>query len=836
MSKSKNKTAITISLILMLTMIVSALSSTLPFVSAQYQTTGRTVKTGAFLSVQPNPVGVGQKVQVTFWAEPQHPLPDDVFHGYRVTITDPNGHVDDRGPFTSLGRQSIQFFTYKPSIIGEYTFHFTYDGETFSSTNDTYLPATAEDVILTVQEEPIPDYALTPLPTEYWTRPIDAQNTNWAPISGNWLFRGGHNGNQVGYGDSWGGHNPYTTAPLTAHIMWTQQMNGGGLAGGDNTGSIYSGATYNPYLEPPVIIGGLAFYYTHMSGAVASNSRLPGMQCVDLRTGEVQWTNPDALFEFGQVWQYTQVPNQAGQGSRAYLWGNTLSDQWKVYDVYTGELVFGYANAISTDQWAWWPDEFMSGSDGTIYGYILDGLNGWLAEWNSTKAYVDSGVRENVANPKLDYDWLSGIQYNTTIPVHIVSGSPVVYGGSVNPGDWDIGAVRQGIDSNVLLAKTSDWVDVTYYEMGYDISTGEELWVHGQDESVGTFFTFVGDGIYASWDIAAGTWVGYDIKTGKKLWTSDASTGWGGFVQYGNVIADGALFAGSYDGYLTAIDVTNGDTIWKFYAGNAGTATPYGSWPFWGGVMVGGGVVFSAGGQESPSNPLYPGYRLFAVNETTGQGIWNISGYFSVRAIADGYLMAFNSYDGRIYTFGRGPSKLTISAPSVGVTTNTPVTFTGSVTDIAAGTQQDRVASNYPSGVPCVSDSSQSQFMEAVYMQQPMPSDVTGVPVTLSVLDSNGNQYDIGTTTSDASGTYGLTWTPPIPGEFTVYATFEGTESYYGSCAATHLYASEAAAATAEPTPMPASTADLYFLPMSIGIIIAIIVVGLLLFLLLRKR
>jgi outer membrane protein assembly factor BamB len=824
------------SVLLVLLMTVSALYGTLPSVGAQYQTTGKTVKTGAFLTVEPNPVGVGQSVQVTFWVEPQHPLPDDVFHGYEVTIVHPDGTVENKGPYTSLGRQSIQFFTYKPTSVGNYTFQFTYAGETFSSTNDTYLPSTAQDVKLMVQDEPIAGYPSSPLPTSYWTRPINAQNINWAAISGNWLFRGGDNGSQVGYGDSWGGFNPYTTAPLTAHIMWTQQMNTGGLVGGDITGSIYSGATYTPYLTPPVIIGGLAFYYTHNSGAVTANSRLPGVQCVDLRTGKILWTNPDMLIDFGQVWQYTQVPNQAGQGARAYLWGNTLSDQWKVYDAYTGQLLFGYDNAISTDQWAWWPDEFLSGSDGTIYGYILDGLNGWLAEWNSTKAYIANGVSENVANPKQNYDWLKGIEYNTTIPVHIVSGSPVVYGGAVNPGDWDIGAVRQGIDSNVLLAKVADWVDNTYYEIGYDITTGKELWVHGQDQSVGTFFTFVGSGIYASWDIATGTWVGYNIKTGQKIWTSDASAGWGDFIQYGNVIANGALYAGSWNGYLTAINATNGKTIWKFFAGDSGTATPYGSWPMWGGVLVGGGVVFSGGGQESPSNPLYPGYRLFAVNETTGQGIWNISGYFSVRAIADGYLMAFNSYDSRIYTFGQGPSKTTVTAPDIGVTTNTPITFTGSVTDIAAGTQQDQIASNYPNGLPCVSDSSESQFMEAVYMQQPMPTDITGVPVTLSVLDSNGNCYPIGTTTTDASGTYGLTWTPQIPGNFTVYASFAGTGSYYGSSAETHFYASAAPTATPAPTAPPASLADTYILPMSIVLLIAIIVVGAVIVLMLRKR
>ena len=46
---------------------------------------------------------------------------------------------------------------------------------------------------------------------------------------------------------------------------------------------------------------------------------------------------------------------------------------------------------------------------------------------------------------------------------------------------------------------------------------------------------------------------------------------------------------------------------------------------------------------------------------------------------------------------------------------------------------------DFPQGVPCVADSSMSDWMEYVYMQQPMPANVTGVPVVLSVLDSNNN-------------------------------------------------------------------------------------------------
>ena len=341
---NKNKKAVAISLLLMLTIIITTLSG----VSAQqWQTTGRTRQPGAYLAVGPNPVGIGQSVQVTFWVEPTHPLPNDVFQGYAVKIVHPDGTVENKGPYTSLGRQSIQFFTYQPTSEGNYTFEFTYAGQTFSSTNDTYLPATAQIVTLMVQADPIPYYPLNPLPTEYWTRPIDAQNTNWAAISGSWLMRGGNNGSQVGYGDSWGGYNPYTTAPSTAHIMWTEQMNLGGLVGGDITGSIYSGATYNPFLAPPVIMGGLAFYGIRNYGAIGYNSRLPGVQAVDLRTGEIQWINPDMKLTLGQVYHRTAVSTQSGMGSRAYLWGNTRSSTWNVYDAYTGELIINIARRRS---------------------------------------------------------------------------------------------------------------------------------------------------------------------------------------------------------------------------------------------------------------------------------------------------------------------------------------------------------------------------------------------------------------------------------------------------------------------------------------------------------
>ena len=63
-----------------------------------------------------------------------------------------------------------------------------------------------------------------------------------------------------------------------------------------------------------------------------------------------------------------------------------------------------------------------------------------------------------------------------------------------------------------------------------------------------------------------------------------------------------------------------------------------------------------------------------------------------------------------------------------------------------------------------------------------------GVPVTISVLDSNFNYRTIGTTTSDLYGSFGLTWTPDIPGDFTVIANFAGSNSYWPSSASTYIY------------------------------------------------
>jgi len=73
---------------------------------------------------------------------------------------------------------------------------------------------------------------------------------------------------------------------------------------------------------------------------------------------------------------------------------------------------------------------------------------------------------------------------------------------------------------------------------------------------------------------------------------------------------------------------------------------------------------------------------------------------------------------------------------------------------------------------------------------------ITGVPVTLTAVDSDDNWIDIGTvTTSGYYGTFGLAWTPSEEGTYEIIASFEGDDSYGSSGAATYVTVGPAAAA-----------------------------------------
>ena len=246
------------------------------------------------------------------------------------------------------------------------------------------------------------------------------------------------------------------------------------------------------------------------------------------------------------------------------------------------------------------------------------------------------------------------------------------------------------------------------------------------------------------------------------------------------------------------------------------------------------GKIYATSGEHSPTKPLWRGSYMRCINATTGQEIWKLSDFNMGIAIADGYLITGSMYDTQLYCIGKGPSSTTVVAPDTDVTTGHKMIIRGSVTDQSPGAQTISKTKGFM--VPAVSDEDQQAYMEYLYEQQAKPANVKGVPVTLSAIDPNGNLVPIGTATSDMNGNYGFAWDiPDVSGSYTILAQFEGSESYFKSQASTYAFVSDAEAPH-EPTPTPAPATDMTVLGVGVAAIIAIILVGVILGLMLRKR
>jgi hypothetical protein len=863
---SKNKTATLFALFLMLAMAISLVA--LP--SANAHTPPWAIPTYAFMEVNPSPVGVGQTAYVNFWIDKVPPTAIGLWgtrwHNFKVTVTTPKGDTVDLGTFDSDATGG-SWTTYVPDTAGTYTFKFSFPGQVAQEENpypynqamvrgldyinDTY-EASSASTTLTVQEQQIVTaYPPIPLPTQYWTRPINSMNRNWYSIGGNWLGLGasifGSTGTYSG-GARGTNFNPYTTAPNSAHVLWTQPIAFGGQIGGEfgdsETGLYATGTAYENKFGAVILYGIL--YYTDYPGA--ANDMGP-LTAVDLRTGQTLWTvNASNPLRCGMVYNFITGDQY---GAHAYLFTAPASyglgfivgstpNIWSMYDAMTGQWVLNIANPH--------PGTLVEGPNGELLSYNVVG--GQLSLWNASKCIAEGAMNLTFSSyspaeiwrpPQgATIDWNGGYEWSVPVATDI-SGVPITLPPSIS-----------AIDSDVILMTSQDSSvpggSQTGYRIdaGYSAVDGHLLW--GPVNRTLAPFTNkplgpAGEGVYTEYTCQTMTWIGYDIKTGSKLWgpTKPYNSTWGYFDNNAKgVIGYGNLYVWSLDGEVYAYNVQTGDLNWSWSGGSAGYDTPYGINPlgtWWMQHLLADGKLYVRAGHDY-TPPVFKGAKLYCLNATTGDLVWDSLSFnvISSPACADGIMVWDNGYDNQIYAYGMGPTKTTVTAPSVGVTTDTPISISGTITDISAGSQQQAVAANFPNGLPCVSDASMSQWMEFVYQQQPCPANVIGVPVTISVLDSNGNQYDIGTAMSDGSGTYSLTWTPEIDGNFTVYASFAGSNSYYGSSAEAHFYASAAPAATPAPTSPPASMADIYILPGIIAIIIAIAVATIVIVLMLRKR
>ena len=341
------------------------------------------------------------------------------------------------------------------------------------------------------------------------------------------------------------------------------------------------------------------------------------------------------------------------------------------------------------------------------------------------------------------------------------------------------------------------------------------------------------------WSKETRQWWGFSLTTGEYLWGPTASEQYLGIYGTSTALDNGKFYQCYMSGIVYCYDTQNGKLQWTYNVKDPDNEILWSdNWPMRI-QFIAAGKIYLVEGEHSPNQPLPRGGPMVCLNATTGELIWSVNMMYYYRTnviIGDNIIALMNSYDQQVYAIGKGPSATTVTAPDISVELGKSVMIKGKVIDTSPGTEKYALTTRFPNGVPAVSDESMSSWMEYVYMQMPRPTNATGVIVLIDVIDSNGNNRNIGSTTTDASGVFTFEWKPDITGKFTVTATFAGSKAYYPSSAETGFVV-DAAPATPTPTPQQLqSNSDMYFVPAIAGIIVAIAIGFAVTILVLRKR
>jgi hypothetical protein len=805
-------------------------------------TPNATLETLPYISVRPNPVGKDQIFLVNLWIQPPLHVSRQFTDSFVVTITKPDGTKDSVGPMSSFQGDGTAWFEYIADQTGTWLLQFNFLGQYFPAGNYTspsggtptggtqaasytylgsayYKPSQSPVVNLTVQQDPIMSWPENSRPTDYWTRPISMEHREWAIVGGNCPYDG--LGGIAGWPEDTNIYRsnykftPYVMGPSTAHVVWRRQGALAGIFGGaygsssafiDYAGGTFGGGNVGPGVggNPNLVYDGRCYQTVTKTAKVLINGTYYDQptsvwQCYDIRTGEIIWEqtgipNPPTIISYQS--NTPAVPGAVARTGATISLVSISGGRLIKYDAGTGRATTNVSTAPI--------------SGGTVYcdPYVfsiqtinasrgLYRLINWTMEGTTT-------------------NFTARIQSNTTFPFS-----------SLGACDYEqmVSVTTESISS------TATGISIATRLIAVDLTNGQVLWNITTDTTSGTQAAYssntrVADHGKIALRLNDGLWHAWDIRTGKEVWvTKQTSYPWGSFGAYAVQSAYGLIFYNQYDG-VHAYNWTNGNLEWTFEAPTPyDYETPYeGQYSWFSDGIVADGKLYTYTVEHSPTAPISRGFRIFCINTTTGENIWNVTGAMIPGVVADGYLTASNQYDGYLYVFGKGKSATTVTTQQSVISQGESVLLTGTVMDQSPGSPN----------TPCVSKESMTQWMEYLYMQHDIPSSTTGVPVSIDAVDPNGNAIHIATVTSDMSGSFKTLWKPDIQGEYTITASFMGDDSYGSSWAETAVGVTQATASTPAPTTQQITEkpVEIYFAASTIAIIIAIAVVGVLL----RKR
>jgi hypothetical protein len=861
MQNAKNKTMATlIALFLMSAMAISLVA--LP--NANAQATSGTKETYALMGATPNPVGVGQQTLLDVGITDAVANVTLGWTGITVTVTKPDGTTETLGP-VKTDATGMTGIVYTPTTVGNYTLQSHFPQQIspggMVAAGIIMLASDSEKLTLVVQQQPILFYPGVPLPTEYWTRPIDSQAREWYSISESWLTTG------AGTSAPAGMLVPNNAGPETAHVLWTKPLTTGGLVGGD-LGLVGSGATsvgmetgdaYEGKWTVRLILMGRLYYNT------GAYDRPNLIHCVDLHTGQELWAKTfldNRSIALGQLF-YWQSYNY--MGTYAYLWV-TVGTTWTAFDAFTGNWMATITNVPSGTN--------VVGPRGEIYRYTANLAAGWMALWNMS-ALVSMDGSWGSAFELHAYDASTG-----TVQTVATDGTlnPVSYTASANATaaaaaarawSWNI-TIPRGLRGSIVAINWTDGrvvganvntTDVNIWAfcippIGRESpipgptpagSPGTLLynndwkapadWAAG-NQTISWMISSFDDKVGVVWSKETRQYYGFSLATGAFLWgpSTPPQSYLDEFAAIApRSIAYGRLYSAGMGGIVYCYNVTTGKLLWTYSARDSYTEALFSDNWWIEMAFITDGKIYLTHKEHSPNQPLPRGAPLICLNATTGDVIWRVNGLIhgtvwgGNEVIGDSIIATMDEYTQRVYAIGKGPSATTVEAPMTAITAGDNVVIQGTVTDISPGTEDYALKARFPNGVPAVSDASQGDWMLYVYKQFPRPTNATGVTVSIDAVDPNSNFVHLGTATSDSNGLFTYEWkTPTIPGKYTVIATFAGSGAYYASYAETGMAVSEAPAVT----PAPAYPVPIDYTPtivaVAVVLLIAIAIVGIL--------
>jgi len=814
--------ALALSLILVFS-IVASVAAVLPLSQAL------DIPTFPFITCAPNPAGVDQVVYVNAFMSKPTPTAGmassgDQYENISITIIAPDGSTQNIGPLRSDSTGGT-WASFTPTQVGTYQLQMFYPGQILTGGGNVFggggewvgsvlLPSQSDVITLTVQADSVESiYESPPLPTEYWSRPIYATNWAWGALGGSWFGLKAPSFASTGMYDAMGNVQLYSKAPNTGHIVWTKPTQFGGQPGlpiSSDQESLYSATSIAINHFEPIIINGIIYYTKYAS----VSSSINGWAAIDLRTGETVWERTagetgNEVIRMGQIFRFHTVQEF---GSTAVLWSTELAGFFQtptfysLYDAATGK----YLGNITDIQNLSYLFDVDCTQQGTLLGWYAS--DGKLNMWNSTLMFTSTASMFGAIvtiHPSGNFNYTSGVQWSVDIPTTI-NGVEIGSAMSVAAVTPEVVLVRYAATPGMFMELSYGY----HITAGFDAKTGALLWgpinqslPYLQDIAL----LAARDGVYILHNKDTNEAYGYSLTNGQKMWGPVKLPGnaWSSISRAAEIAYD-KVFIWDFGGYVNALDLNTGIIEWTLTPRSSGYDAPYGIYPLWhfGTQTIADGKLFlSEGSMYNP--PVHPAYRL-AISCETGEIIWSILSYSGrcPGAVADGYLLEWNSFDSQLYAFGKGPTITSIEIENDAIAKGESVMIKGTVIDNSPGTKDTDREARFPHGVPAITDACMSDWMEYVYMQQIKPTDITGVEVKLTALCPDGNTYDIGTVTSDANGLYKRLWEPTMEGEYTIIATFDGSESYYPSSSETAIGVTAAQAAptptsTIEPTVTP---------------------------------